>query len=385
VERVQSADIAVILVTPASTQKPWVLWEAGAVYGAGLASANAEARKVRPLLFKLSGDEVPAPFAGIQGVNGDEYSGIERFLRDLIDSFEHLISKRQFLKAGEVLHRTIQAYLDRVQRALRDAPLLPTEAAIQEWCERLDKLAADNRLSEVGHVHDWLNLTFGRGRDERPLPLDLRLHRRLGDAYRAAKNPVRASEQFRLALELAPRDIFLLRALGLACLDGQSYEEAARIVNRISELDENAFTHNVECAALKGRLQREQNDIEGAVETYRRALACNPNSYYIADVLGQTLLRLGRLEEAQHIFCQAGEIIDGLAEQNVWTHATKVTVSLVMEDEPRALRHLAAIAALKPAPDQTDRIEAGLERIHEALHLDADAFRRWRVALKGEG
>jgi hypothetical protein len=52
VDHVRSADIAVILMTPSSTQKPWVLWEAGAVYGAGIASAEGNARKVRPLLFK---------------------------------------------------------------------------------------------------------------------------------------------------------------------------------------------------------------------------------------------------------------------------------------------------------------------------------------------
>jgi hypothetical protein len=33
VERVSAANIAVILLTPTSIQKPWVLWEAGAVYG----------------------------------------------------------------------------------------------------------------------------------------------------------------------------------------------------------------------------------------------------------------------------------------------------------------------------------------------------------------
>jgi hypothetical protein len=88
VERVRSADIAVILLTPASTQKPWVLWEAGAVYGAGIASAETSARKVRPLVFKLSGSQVPSPFAGIQGVNGDERAGIDTFFSDLINDFQ---------------------------------------------------------------------------------------------------------------------------------------------------------------------------------------------------------------------------------------------------------------------------------------------------------
>jgi len=384
VERVRAANIAVILLTPASTQKPWVLWEAGAVYGAGIASAEANARKVRPLVFKLSGSQVPSPFAGIQGVNGDERSGIERFLSDLIDDFTPLMEKNQLLKAGLKLGPTIDPYLLKIHDALRDAPLLPTEAAVQEWCERLDRLASENRLSEVGQLHDWLNVTFGRGHGDRPLPLDLRLHRRLGNAYRTAKRPDQAAQEFSLALEFAPRDIFLLRSLGLAHLDANRLVEAAGVVRRIEELDPKAFTHNAECAALKARLQRENNDFAGAAETYHKALENNPDSYYLADVLGQTLLRLGKIEDARIVYRRACGIIERLAERNIWTHATLVTASLVLDDEPRALRHLTEIAGSRPNPDDLKRIEDGLARLQALLNLGADNFERWRKHLRGE-
>jgi tetratricopeptide (TPR) repeat protein len=384
VERVRAANIAVILLTPGSTQKPWVLWEAGAVYGAGIASADAKARKVRPLVFKLSGSQVPSPFAGIQGVNGDERSGIERFLNDLILDFRSSMDSDQVFKAGVRLGPTIDQYINRVQIALRDAPLLPTEAAVQEWCERLDKLVEDNRLSEVGHLHDWLNLTFGRGRDERPLPLDLRLHRRLGNAYRASKRPDRASQEFELALEFAPRDIFLLRSLGLAYLDGNRQDDAAKVISRIAELDKAAFSNNVECAALKARLQRERGDFDGAAETYRLAMEHNPDSYYLADVLGQSLLHLGKIEDARRAYRRACEIIDRLAEENIWTCATRATASLVLDDEPRALLYLEQIAALRPNPDDLKRIEEGLEGVQKWLSLEAAAFERWRAHLRGQ-
>lgn len=384
VERVRASNIAVILLTPSSSQKPWVLWEAGAVYGAGLASADADARKVRPLIFKLSGNQVPSPFAGIQGVNGDERSGMERFLSDLIDEFSDQMEKSQLVKAGKKLSPTVDQYLTRVEAALRDAPLLPTEAAVQEWCDRLDSMVTQNRLSETGHLHDWLNLTFGRGRDERPLPLDLRLHRRLGEAYRASKHPDRAAREFEMALEFAPRDIFLLRSLGLAHLDGNRLDDAAKVVERIGSLDVDAFSHNVECAGLKARLQRAHKDDEGAAQTYRTALEQNPDSYYLADVLGQTLLGLGKLEEARGIYRRAREIIEQLAEQNVWTRATLATAALVLDDEQRALRHLKEIAALSPVPDELKRIEDGLERVQKWLNMDAADFERWRSCLRGQ-
>ncbi len=262
--------------------------------------------------------------------------------------------------------------------------MLPTEPAIQEWCERLDKLVKDRRLSEVGYLHDWLNLTFGRGRDERPLPLDLRLHRRLGDAYRQAKHPDRAAQEFAMALEFAPRDIFLLRALGLAYLDADRQDEAKKVVDRIAELDKDAFSHNVECAGLKGRLQRADNNLEGAVETYRSAFERNSDAYYIGDILGQTLLRLGKIEEARGVYRRVSESVDRLAEWNIWTHASRATASLVLNDEPRALHHLAEVAALRPAPDDLKRIGDGLEDVQKWLKLEAVTCERLRAALRGQ-
>jgi tetratricopeptide (TPR) repeat protein len=382
VERVRSANIAVILLTPASIQKPWVLWEAGAVYGAGLASAEANARKVRPLVFKLSGAQVPSPFAGIQGVNGDERPGIERFLRDLIRDFTAKMQPDHVFKAGEQLGPTVTVYLERIHKALRESPLLPTEPAVQEWCERIDKLTSENRLSEVEHLHDWLNLTFGRGRDDRPLPLDLRLHRRLGHAYRVTRHPDRAAKEFQLALEFSPRDIFLLRALGLAYLDAERFEDAVKIVDRIAELDGEAFSRNVECAAFKARLQRERGDLAGAAETYRGALERNPASYYLADALGQALLSLGKLDDARSIYRRAADILEAVAERNVWTQATRATVCLVFGDEPRALEHLREILALHATPDDVGRIEDGLRRLATDLGVGVAAFERWRSALR---
>ncbi|HQE96776.1 MAG TPA: toll/interleukin-1 receptor domain-containing protein, partial [Methanothrix sp.] len=132
VQKVRTANIAVILLTPTSVQKPWILWEAGAVYGAGIASEQSNARKVRPLIYNLSNNQVPSPFANIQGVHGDQFSGIERFLIDLIEDFAPLMEKNQLVNAGKMLGPTIDRYLDQIRKGMRNAPLIPTEAAIQE-------------------------------------------------------------------------------------------------------------------------------------------------------------------------------------------------------------------------------------------------------------
>src|SRR5690348_16599980 len=50
-EQVRAAKAALILLTPSSIQKPWVLWEAGAVAGAVLASADNGARSLMPISY----------------------------------------------------------------------------------------------------------------------------------------------------------------------------------------------------------------------------------------------------------------------------------------------------------------------------------------------
>jgi len=238
------------------------------------------------------------------------------------------------------------------------------------------------RLSEVINIHEWLNLTFGRDREEQPIPIDLRLHRRLGDAYLSSKRPDRAVSEYSLALTLSPRDIFLLRSLGLAYLDGNRLDEASNTLNRIVELDQDAITRNVECATFKARLQRAQNNFDGAAETYKKALDQNPDSYYLADILGQTLLTLGRIEDAQSSYRKAKEIIERLSEQNIWTHATLASASLVLGDESNTLEHLSEISRLKPSPDNLKRIEEGLERIYKSLKNSPINFETLRTHLK---
>ena len=382
VERVKAADVAVIVLTPASRLKPWVLWEAGTVYGAGIAAAGSDTRKVRPLTFRLLPDQVPSPFGVVQNVSGDDRAGVERFFLDLIDTFQARMPRMAAVRAGQMLSGTVDAYLARIGRVLRDTPLVPSEANVQEWCDRLDKLAAERRQSEVEYLHDWLDLTFGRGRDEASLPLDPRLHRRLGEAYRAANRPDRAAEQFALALESAPRDIFILRWLGLAYLDARQHVKARGVVERIGELDPDAFIRNVECATLKARLERESDDLEGAARTYRAALERNPGSYYLADVLGQTLLGLGRLAEAREVYDRADRIIGQLPERNIWTLATQASAALVRGDEARVLRHLEAIVGLEPNADDVERIASGLDRIRDSLGAEAPADDRWRATLR---
>jgi len=127
-------------------------------------------------------------------------------------------------------------YLERVHGILLKLPLRVTEAGVQEWLARLEDFEREKRFSEASVIENWLDVAFGRDADDKKRPLDVRVHRRLGEMYAACGQGSDAARQFELARQLAPRDIFLLRRLGKAYLDMSDAPKAKTILETIEEL-----------------------------------------------------------------------------------------------------------------------------------------------------
>lgn len=99
VNQVREADLALILLTPASIQKPWVVWEAGAVAGASFAQSPDNVR-VLPLVFGLKDVEVPTPFARTQLISGTDEADINKLVGVLFDRFSTGFTPIQFKNFG---------------------------------------------------------------------------------------------------------------------------------------------------------------------------------------------------------------------------------------------------------------------------------------------
>lgn len=381
-EQVRTATVTLVVLTPTSVHKPWVLWEAGAVYGAALAERQDALRSVRPIAFQIGMGDIPSPLldSHAQIARGDDFSDVRLLLNEFIEQFG--TDRGSMIRAAQNVEGAVVRWLDAVAEALRSAPLTPTEPIVNEWCERLDALIADDRASEVGQLHEWLLVAFGQheGVDERPI--DIRLHRRLAQLYMAAQRYRDAAEQFEMARRLSPRDLFVLRSLGQAYLAGQDYEEAETTIEDITRLVPDAFVTNVECAALKGRWLREQDRTSEAREVYAAALAANPDSYYLADLLGAAELRLGRIEDAAKVYRQAARIIDRLDERNIWVDATAATAAIASGDLPRAEEHLRAVRAHNPSVAEADSIVQGLRRLQRPLRITAEQLAAWSAIVR---
>lgn len=385
VNKVVDCDFAFILITPASAHKPWILWEAGAVAGAALASQEAKTlRKVRPLVYQLPTDMIPSPIrdSKVQFRRGDDKSDVEQVLNELLLEYLNApdLPGKHKTGFGRAVDGVIDDYMTRVNKALLDAPAVPTAAMLDEWRQRLNDFLAKDRASEVRYLHDWMDIAFGRVGEKRPRPLDLGIHTRLGNLYMKARDFDRAIEQFEFARDLAPRDIFVLRMLGQAHLEKGKREAVQALLDRINELDKNAFRHNTECAALLGRFHRKGGDPKAAAEVYRTALGFNSESHYLANLLAEASLEAGDKDGAGQAYRQVLTILTRLNEANVWTHASAANASFFVDDQEGLSAAISAIRALNVGSDELASIERGLETV--AKHVDGgEAKLRQTLAL----
>jgi len=375
VQQVHECDFAMILVTPSSISKPWILWEAGAVAGAALATDGKSLRKVRPLVYQVHSDMIPSPIrdSKVQFRRGDSSEDFRGLLAEMLKDYSTELPAERLTDYGLRLAEVLTAYIAAVKKSLLEAPAVPTQDVIEEWRLRLDDLLQQNRASEVGILHDWMNVAFGRDSDKPSEPLDLRIHTRMGELYLKSRNYPRAIEQLGLALDKSPRDIYVLRTLGRTYLDAGDRDKSKEIMDRILGLDSDAFESNYECAAFAARWYRSGSNPQKAAEIYRAALDRNADSYYLANGLAETCLEAGDMGGAGSAYRRALGILARLKEPNVWTLATAANAQLFLGDDAALRLSLEALQRRAPSGDEMSSIERGLRLV--ASHVDGGVAR----------
>lgn len=136
VDQVINTDVAFVLLTPRSIQKPWITWEAGAVEGIAMAyerkadNQGFRSRKVRPLAFNFNKSNIPSPFRRIHVLNGDSKQDMKMLFHDLFELVGEMLDHKDAIKFGHMLESTIETYLERVSRAMEQTPLCLPGGAI---------------------------------------------------------------------------------------------------------------------------------------------------------------------------------------------------------------------------------------------------------------
>lgn len=382
-EQVARQQRAIIVLSPHALGKPWVLWEAGACWGVARGAQRSDAAgALIPVAYGLNENECPDPLRSGQIVNGTRRESVEALFDQLLDALD--LPPRQRGAAGKRMEAVLTDYLASVQAALLRRPSLVTEANVQDWLARLDELLHGQRYSELPEFERWLMLAFGRDTDDTApaaqRAIDVRLHRRLGEAYRGQKRFGAAVSQLRLAWYLAPRDIYVLRPLAEVTMkrlledgsdpEGQLGRELDTLLKVVADLDPQ-YQDTPDSAALYAKyLRKVKQQPAEADAVLARCLEKNPDSYYLADLLAQAHLAEGQHDDARRVYGQALDILSRVRDQNPWTQATAAAAHLVLGRPEEASQRFREAVALKPPPADVETILSGLRTVARHAGID---------------
>ncbi len=143
-EKIRESDVTIVLVTPESANRPWLMWEAGAV--SGIALALGAGTVIIPLLFRLEKEKVPGPLAARQAEQGESDDGIRRVLLGI----HSIVKEPEERVLNYLFNDYIPKYHDAVRAALFDRPIPLTEDVVDEWCHRLDELGTKGGSARSG-------------------------------------------------------------------------------------------------------------------------------------------------------------------------------------------------------------------------------------------
>ena len=407
---------ALLLLTPYSIQKPWPMWESGAVGGIALATLAAGSKgtatggkAVIPIRFNLPQESLPGPFVVTQSFDGTNEASLTKLLGDLMVRYNFEGYPRDVIEP--VLKARVPPLQKRVREWLNASPVLVTEGTVTEWCARLDQLRERKQSANVAYLHRWIALMYeGRADTAEPDaqawgakrtngPWDVRLHLRLGENYALCNQLKKAIEQYELASELAPLDVYVLYKVAKSHLESGNPEGARNTIDRILRLDPEAVKWNAEVAGLEGRywkdegLRRETEGKPGqakecyskARDAYQAAMDTDKDAaYYLADNVGQMSFKLHDRAGAEAAYAKAKDALESVQpnNENVWTMATRATTALVLGKEADALQFLTRIREiLIPTEDERKRIRGGLELVRSGLGKTAEDYQTWVKAL----
>jgi len=381
---VRSSKFTAVILTPRSVDRPWLMWEAGAV--SGVALADDRPSSVIPLIYRLSADQIPGPLRSHLGAHGEDAESIGRLLEQFRQS-----TPMPTDVFNDLVPASVKRYLDDVAKALADTPPPLTTSAINDWHDRITYFERTNRRSEIAHLHRAMVTVFAPGDNGSDTPLDVRLHRTLGDIYLFSKRPKEAAQQYELALRLSPRDTFLLHKKALALLDQGNEAGARELLDRILELDPDAATSSTEIGGLKGRLLRQTydrthavSDLRMARDAFAAALERNPDSHYMADNVGQLSLLLGDVDVAHDAFRKALAALEATGDRGYWALATRASCYLALGERSKGLESLREVISLDPEPGVLESIRRGLRYLNQGLKGTPQELEIWFGALEGQ-
>lgn len=266
-ERLAACDFVLAIQTPLSAGRPWIMWECG------VASGIDRVRGIIPVVFSLGRGDLANPLKSYQVYQGEDEG-------DVRETCVRLAEAAGLNPPGHIYDEPIRAYLETITLHRPRKPLRGEQLDL--WGTRFEELVRSGRVEEVPGLRQTMYASFGR-----PFtPVDPTVHELLSKILLEQRQYAAAIEEIDYALSLVDNDVILLHRKALALTEQQNLLAAAALVEQILQTHDE-LRDNPELASLEGRIYRERwqlnhetEDLDRAVQAYRRACEADPTQYY---------------------------------------------------------------------------------------------------------
>lgn len=364
----QLADSQFVLAiqTPASSGRPWVMWECG------VASGVMKERGLIPVVYGMGKTDLASPLATYQVFSGQARADVQRVC-------EELAAAAGLQLVPQFLDLALDHYEDSIQ--LHPPQHIPTAAETALWRDRVEELVRFGRASEILVLRQAMYATIGAGYK----PSDAALHDLLSRVLLEQKKFKECIEEVDHGLQVNPHDVALLHRKALALVSLKNFPGAEAIVTQLYQRVP-ALRTNPEIASLEGRIRRtlweldkRPEDLAAAFDAYSRAYDADRTQYYPGVNAAELALLKGDVATADALF---GEVIATCCElqkspsASFWIDFTVGQAHLGRGDVAAAKRAYERGLERNPRPESLHRDSAagGVRRTAAARKLtDADA------------
>lgn len=136
----------------------------------------------------------------------------------------------------------------------------------------------------------------------------------MGNSYLAGGQVARAAEVFQLALKTNPKDAKALHGLAKVAMEKRDWSEAKEKLARALQVE----PKNREFLITQAEIQGLQGNWNEAVLTLQRGVTENPNEPMLYELLGRSLRKAGRAQEAASVFRRGAELFPAEQGRFYW-------------------------------------------------------------------
>ncbi len=374
-DKLAECDLILALQTPESTGRPWIIWECG------VASGINKVRGIIPIVYAMDLGELANPLASYQAYKGDSKSNVLEVINRLAQEAGLTVPlpRHAYAQPLKVYHKAIALHQPR-------KPLQPERMEL--WRNRFEELIESGRASEVSGLRQQMYSSLSK-----PFkPSDPSVHELLSRVFLDQRDFESAIEETDYALELINDDIQLLYRKALALVELPNLATAEELIKRIITLNAD-LRLNSEIASLQGRINREKwqtthntNDLDAAIEAYRRAYEADKTGYFPGINAASLVLTKGDIKLATRIFNEVLATCEELRQRpniSYWIDFTAGEAQLGLGETTASLEDYKKGLARIPAPQPRHLASAlkGVKRMAVAKNLTPEQTKLFEELL----